>query len=201
MKTIIYLVVMPGCRKPKAVPPRDVAFFRQHARKFYEARGMSADEARKAIADGGLAPTYENGKPVGQQLGEHELPSIEALSEKAWEWIRTGFPGYLHHARLWIGSRFATPQNCGHGEPIGTLPGWHWHWAAGPRQGEQCDALYEPGPFKLDDLTRNLGKVVRLSLLVEDHEHGTRTSDVGRPWFQVEEWTLTDGGRLQRIHL
>ena len=61
MKTT-YLAVMPKHRRPKAVPKGQVGYFQLRARKFYEAPGMTAQQARDAIKRGDLRPTWENGK-------------------------------------------------------------------------------------------------------------------------------------------
>lgn len=63
-KGTTYLAIMPRARKPKAVPKTSVAFYQKNAREFYEAPGMTAAEARQAIKDGHLQPTWIKGEPV-----------------------------------------------------------------------------------------------------------------------------------------
>jgi len=59
-----YLAILPRHRRPKAVPPSAVGYYQMHAREFYEAPGMTAEQARQAIKDGSLRPTWVNGRPV-----------------------------------------------------------------------------------------------------------------------------------------
>lgn len=61
---VTYLAIMPRARKPKAVPKGDVGYYQKEAREFYEAPGMTAAEARRAIKDGTLKPTWIKGQPV-----------------------------------------------------------------------------------------------------------------------------------------
>lgn len=90
-----YMAVMPGKRKPKAVPKRDADWYRQNARKFWEYPDtLSAAKAREAIqygmeAEAGVRLTWESGHPVaqGDELQGEDFvpqPDIEQL-EWAWE--------------------------------------------------------------------------------------------------------------------
>jgi len=194
MKTTTYLAIMPRHRRPRAVPPSAVSFYRQNAARFYEAPDMTAEQARAAIAEGALQPTYVAGQRTGAGPDSRALSSLTALTLKASLWMDSGMPGAYHHARLWIGSRFATLQrcNCTNAGPVMRGARWHWHYAAGAAGsgGAQCDVLYEMAPLTGGDVERAYGNRVRLDLLTEDHANGHRTSDVGRPWRCVESWDL-----------
>jgi len=63
-KGTTYLAILPRHRRPKAVPASHIGYYQREAREFYEAPGMTAAEARQAIKDGHLKPTWMNGKPV-----------------------------------------------------------------------------------------------------------------------------------------
>lgn len=60
----IYLAVMPGRRKPLAVPKTSADFYRREAKYFYEVEGMTAAKAREAIKHGFVTPTWVKGEPV-----------------------------------------------------------------------------------------------------------------------------------------
>lgn len=142
-------------------------------------------------------PTYRDGQRIlDSGLRDADvLPTIEAMTTEAQRWQQSGMPGAFHHARLWIGGWFWTLQRHGHnGAPA---PLWLWHRAGG--EWTPCDALYAEKPLTVSDLTKLHGQHVKLELLVEDHEKGRRTSDVGRPWRTVREINL-DGVRLGREH-
>lgn len=59
---ITYLAVGKGKRKPKAVPASHIGYYQANSRFFYEAADMTAAEAREAIKEGRLEPTWVNGK-------------------------------------------------------------------------------------------------------------------------------------------
>ena len=80
MKTT-YLYVMPGRRTPKACGALQAGWFQQHAKYFYEAPGMTAAEARQAIKEGHLRPTYAEGRPASVDLQTGKVKKRAALPE------------------------------------------------------------------------------------------------------------------------
>jgi hypothetical protein len=78
---VTYLYVMPGRRTPKACGSQQAGWFQQHAKYFYEAPGMTAAEARQAIKDGHLRPTYVEGRPAAVDLQTGKVKKRAALPE------------------------------------------------------------------------------------------------------------------------
>ena len=206
MKTI-YMAVYRRERRPRLVSTSAVPSAQQNARKLWKLQAKSAAHARQLIAEG-AEPLYEDGvrfAPDGD--GDPNVVStVNELTDIMIQWMQAGMPGATHHARLWIGDRFMTPQRPTprrHGVIGGPQPLWVWHWAGetglvNRRTGEptghsrQVDVLYDPKPATLRDFEQGRGQHARLELLREDHERGRSRSDIGRPWAAVRTVELDD---------
>jgi len=78
---VTYLYVMPGRRTPKACGSQQAGWFQQHAKLFYEAPGMTAEQARVAIKAGHLRPTFVEGRPAAVDLATGKVKKRAALPE------------------------------------------------------------------------------------------------------------------------
>jgi hypothetical protein len=157
-KGTTYLAVMPRARKPKAIPQSAVGFYQNKARLFYEAPGMTAAEAREAIKEGTLQPTWIKGQPVVGYASDTGAPRTER---------RTSLGQMLQMAEehgvdavLRIGTDVYTPQWSYRGaRKIG------WHEVSGG------GFTYDPDPIgyaKLEQAVRN-HETFEVGLLREDY--------------------------------
>ena len=113
-----YLAILPRHRRPKAVPPSAVGYYQMHAREFYEAPGMSAEEARQAIKDGSLRPTWVNGRPVVST-------DIETGRQRTEKRTLLGEVPLNRDLVLRLGTQIFTPQY------TGSELQWHEHQLSG----------------------------------------------------------------------
>lgn len=137
MKTL-YLAVLPRCRKPKAIAPRSLGYYQQNAKYVYEAQGMTATQARTAIKEGSLTPTWINGERATTTNTDTTKPKRISLQEVLCN------SKYVGNYILRIGSDIYTAQRCFHG----TQPGISWHKV-------DCSGyLYSQDPLRYKDLQR-----------------------------------------------
>jgi hypothetical protein len=151
-KGTTYLAIMPRARKPKAVPRGQIGFYQREAREFYEAPGMTAAEARQAIKDGHLKPTWVKGQPVvtySAETGEGRTEARIFLADLMKQVEESGD----RSAVLRIGKTVYQPEYSyrpsfgGRGGPKMT---WHEVGISG--------FTYDPNPLSMGQLEKHLRK-------------------------------------------
>jgi hypothetical protein len=140
-----YLAIMPRHRKPKAVPRSHIGFYQKEAREFYEAPGMTAAEARQAIKDGFLKPTWVKGQPVvaySSETGEGRTESRIFLADLMKQVEESGDRNVV----LRIGRNIYQPQYSyrAHG------PRTTWH------DTDISGFTYDPNPLSMGQLEKHL---------------------------------------------
>lgn len=219
-KGVTYLAIMPRHRKPKSVPKSHIGFYQRQAREFYEAPGMTAAEARQAIKDGILQPTWVKGKPVvaySAETGEGRTETRIFLSDLMKQVSDAGDRSAL----LRIGEKVYQPQYSFQprhmyrpgGSPGGSSMTWHLTHLSG--------FTYDPSPLTAGQLERHLrnGDSWEMAWIQEDYNGlsmagivvlaksglkldrindesiRTRLHDLGGRRFRTTQ--VVDGGRLK----
>jgi len=150
-----YLAIMPRARKPKAVNKGEISYYQKEAREFYEAPGMTAAEAREAIKEGYLKPTWIKGQPVVAYSVATGEPRTEArifMSDLMKQVEKSGD----RDAVLRIGRNIYQPQYSYQprhvyrpgGKPGGTNMTWH--------DTDISGFTYDPTPLSHGQLERHL---------------------------------------------
>jgi hypothetical protein len=213
-KGVTYLAVMPRARKPKAVSKGDVGYYQRHARLFYEAPGMTAAEARQAIKEGILQPTWEKGRPVvayDVETGRGRTETRIFLTDlmKQVEESRD------RNVVLRIGQDIYQPEySYWHGGPKMT---WHKVGLSG--------FTYDPAPMTQGDLEKHLRRndTWEMAWFSEDYNgvpmagfvvaarSGRNLSVINEDWYRQQSMTLSgrrfrttqivDGGMLRPADL